>query len=287
MRPRRRLAALAGACMLLATLATATVAGAAAAGAPEAGGDLDLQTWSESGQLIVVTAVTVPETVKLPTTVRIPVPEGATVQWAGEILGGELSADPARTYKVIQSPVGGQYAEFTLEQTRSAQVDSAMAVVKVEGGVTSAAFEWIQSVSSPLTSFSVRVPANASNPQITPPPSGQPDTNAAGERLYTANPVKLESGQKQPVSFSYSTAAAPPAGAAASSLDTLIFAIVAALAVALIALVVVLVRQRQGTTPTPPAPQKAAARASRTEAPAQAAPTSSSPEDGYGFDDVD
>ncbi len=161
--------------MLLATLAAATVAGAAAAGAPEAGGDLDLQTWSEAGQLIVVTAITVPETVKLPTTVRIPVPEGATVQWAGEILGGELSADPARTYKVIKSPVGGQYAEFTLEQTRSAQVDSAMAVVKVEGDVTSAAFEWIQSVSSPLTSFSVRVPANASNPQITPQPSGQPD----------------------------------------------------------------------------------------------------------------
>ena len=75
----------------------------------------------------------VPETTKLPTTVRVPVPEGATVQWAGEVLGGDLSADPARTYKMIKSPVGGQYAEFTLgADAQSAQVDADMAAVTVE-----------------------------------------------------------------------------------------------------------------------------------------------------------
>jgi hypothetical protein len=286
MTSRSRLAAWGSACVLLVTLAAATVAGAAAAPAPEAGGDLDLQTWSESGQLIVVTSVTVPESVKLPTVVRIPVPDGAAVQWAGEILGGELSADPARPYKMIKSPVGGQYAEFTLEQTRSAQVDSSMAVVKVEGDVTSAAFEWVQSASSPLTSFSVRVPANASDPQITPRPSGQPDTNAAGERLYSGDPVKLKPGQKQQVSFSYSTGAAAPAQAAGSSLDALIGVLAAALGLALIVLVVVIVRQRRGSANAVPSPGTSR-RAPRDEGPVQAPRADSTPEDGYGFDDVD
>lgn len=273
------------ACLLAAALAAPTAALAAAATAPEAGGTLDLQAWPDSGQLIVITAVTVPEGVRLPVTVRVPVPEGAVVQWAGEILGGDLNADPARPYKIIKSPVGGQYAEFTLEQTRTAQVDADMPVVKVNGDVTSASFEWIQSASSPFTSFSVRVPGSASNVQISPQPSGQPETNAAGERLYSGDALKLEPGKKQAVAFSYSTGAVSPA-ASAGGVGTLVFALSAALVVAIAVLIAVVIRQRRSTLPAPSVRQDrsfaATTRADSSEKAPQPGPPS---DDDWGFDD--
>ena len=205
----------------------------ATAKAPDAGGAIDLQTWVESGQLIIVTAITVPASTPLPATVRIPVPQGATVQWAGEILGGELSADPARPYKIVKSPVGGQYAEFSLEQTRSAQVDADMTTVTVNGASVAAAFEWIQATASPSTSFSLRVPAGASDVKFTPGPLGEPDTNADGERLYSGTGFKLDPGQTQPVALSYTTGVPGPAASSSGSIDSLVFALVAALCVAI------------------------------------------------------
>ena len=281
----RTLVALAANLLVLAVLATPALA--AAATAPEAGGTLDLQTWPDSGQLIVVTAVTVPDSVKLPTTVRVPVPAGATVQWAGEILGGELSADPERTYKMINSPTGGRYAEFTIEQTHTAQVDAAMPALTVAGDKTSAAFEWIQSVASPYTSFSVRVPGNASDVQISPKPSGPPEANSAGEQLYSGSPLQLKPGKKQAVTFSYSTAAnVAPAAGSAGGLNTLVLVLVAALVVAVIALFVVLSRQKQGGSTPPPTPKSQRTQPPRPAAPVQPAEKSgTASDDDWGFDD--
>jgi hypothetical protein len=282
---RLRAAATAAAVALTAAVVLPTAAFCAPA-APQAGGPLDLQTWVESGQLIIVTAITIPEATKLPATVRVPVPDGANVQWAGEVLGGDLSADPARTYKMIKSPVGGQYAEFTLEQTRSAQVDADMKGVTIDGAVTSASFDWVQSVSSPSTSFSVRVPANASDVKFSPAPAGAPDTNASGERLYSGEAITLDPGETQPVSLSYSTGTSSAAPVQASGgLDSLVLVLVGALVVAVIVLVVVLARQRQGAAePEPAATGKRAPSASASSA--AKAPSATPPsDDDWGFDD--
>lgn len=281
---RFKVAALMVGYLLAAVLVAPVTVFAAVATAPDAGGGLDVQTWADSGQLIVVMAVAVPEDVKLPTTVRVPVPVGATVQWAGEVLGGDLNADPARPYKIIKSPVGGQYAEFTLEQTRTAQVDADMPTLKINGDITSASFEWIQSVASPFTSFSMRVPANASDPNLSPQPSTQPETNSEGERLYSGDPLNLKPGQKQTVTFSYSTAAVSSA-ARAGGMDPLVLALIAALVVAVVALFVVLARQRQSAGPTTPARLDSPGSATRGETPDDESQSVAASDDDWGFDD--
>ncbi len=267
-----------------------------AATAPQAGGDLDVQAWTESGQLIIVTAVAVPEDVKLPATVRIPVPDGASVQWAGEVLGGDLSADPAREYKLVKSPAGGQYAEFTIEETRSAQVDAQMSAVTVDGATTTATFEWIQATASPLTSFALRVPPNAQNVKMTPSPSGAPDTNDIGERLYSSAPVKLEPGATQTVSLSFTAGTAPAAGAASDSgLNTLIVVLIVALAAAVVVLFAVIARERRSVSVTPeqstgehrPARRSERPSAVPAEKAADDSGAKSSPDDDWGFDDLD
>lgn len=230
----------------------ATAALAATPTAPDAGGDIDVQAWPEGGRLIVVAAITVPPDVSLPVKVRIPVPDNATVQWVGEVLGGALSADPARPYEIVKSPVGGRYAEFMLEETRSAQVDADMPALTQSGDDVSASFDWVQSTVSPFTSFSVRVPASASNVQISPQPAGPADVNDAGELLYSSDRVKLEPGTTQRVTFSYSTSKRIPTTQAAGGTSVLVVTLSIALVTAVAALVFVVVRQRRAAESGPP-----------------------------------
>lgn len=275
--------------LALALIVVSPAAGfAAGAKAPEAGGPLDLQTWVESGQVIIVVAVAVPESTRLPATVRIPVPDGASVQWAGEVLGGDLSADPTRTYKIIKSPAGGQYAEFTLEQTRSAQVDAQLATATVDGANTSATFEWVQSAASPSTSFSVRVPQNASGVKITPAPVGPPQTNPAGESLYAGESVALAPGQKQTVSFSYSTGSSASAVTTpASQLGSLVTALLVALALAVVVLIVAVVLQRRAAVSAAPTAADSRSASDKSKASPQNSSAETSPSEDWGFDDED
>ncbi|NTU71984.1 MAG: hypothetical protein HGB10_09240 [Coriobacteriia bacterium] len=270
--------------VLALTLGPAVAMGAAAK-APAAGGPIDVQMWSEAGQLIVISAVTVPQDVKLPATVRIPVPAGATVQWAGEVLGGDLAADPSRKYKIVKSPVGGEYAEFTLEETRSAQVDADMSALTVNGDSTNATFEWIQSVSSDYTSFSVRVPAGVANVKIEPAPTDAPDENAAGEQLFSGDPLKLKPGAKQTVSFSYTTgAAATTAGSSGSQgLTPLVIGLAVALAGAIVFLFVTI--RRQGAAGEPAPEPRSSAKSAESKATGPAEKTSSADDDDWGFID--
>jgi hypothetical protein len=222
------------------------IVASAAVSAPPAGGDLELQTWPENGDLVAVIALTVPANVKLPATVRLPVPAEAAVQWAGEVLGGDPNLDPSRPYKLKTSPAGGRYAEFTIETTRSAQVDSVLHVLKTNGADVSAAFDWVQSVSSPSVTFSERVPSNATNVRVTPPPVGAPDFGIVGQALYEGNPTQLAPGTKTRVSLAYTsstTTGTPPAPIGQG--ESLLYFAVTVLAIVAVILVVVLVRQGQ------------------------------------------
>jgi len=228
------------------TFAIAAPASAFAAKAPAAGGTLDTQAWPENGTLVVVTALTIPETTKLPATVRIPVPSGAQIQWAGEVLGGDPAADPGREYAIKKSPAGGEYAEFTAETTRSVQLDSYLSVVKTEGARVSAQFDWVQSVTAPSETFSMRVPKGATNVELAPKPSGDAETNDAGETLFSGDTMTLDAGSTTLVSIAYTTGgAAPAAPAAGGSGRSLLYFIFATLVVVAGVLLVVIVKQRE------------------------------------------
>ena len=124
-----------------------------------AGGPIDLQIWpGQAGKTAIITVVEVDAKTKLPVTVRVPVTPGSTVEWVGEILGGSAESDIEAPYKLVQGQ-GGQFAEFTLTKSRRGQVDAIGFPLEIRVTRSRLALEYVQSVSSPLTAMSVRVPA--------------------------------------------------------------------------------------------------------------------------------
>ena len=230
---------------LVAALALPSLAMAATA--HPAGGSVDAQLWPQDGQTTVIVALDVPGSVKLPAVVRLPFPPGAQVQWAGEILGGDPAADPARPYKVFTNADGGRYAQFTLTKSHRAQIDTSGLLLNVKGTLFSGTVDWIQSVDASLTTLSVRVPPNAADVSISPPPAGAPDRNATGEALYTLAPMTLAQGKKQTITFSYAIKA-PGTGQSGSGATGLIVGLGVALGVAVVALLLLLTRSRQVTS---------------------------------------
>ena len=224
---------------LLAVLIAAPSAAVAATVA--AGGPLDVQIWPQDGQTVVIASCQLPPGTKLPTLVRIPVVPGAKVEWAGEILGADASSDVAREFRLVDG-VGGQYAEFYLTKSLHGQVDSVATTLSVSGTTISTSVDWVQSVTSSETLFSVRLPAGLSAVRITPEPEGKPVENDTGEALYQLPSQVLPAGGAQKVALSYSTepAALP---ATVPSANAIIFSLLGVLGLAIVALVVV-VRRR-------------------------------------------
>jgi len=110
-----------------------------------------------------------------------------------------------------------------------------------------AEFEWIQSVDSPFTSFSVRVPARSANVTITPAPTYAPDQGANGELLYSGDPMPLKPGAKQVVSFAYTSVATSPTAGGTGGSTPVVFGLVLAIVVLLVVLVIMIARQRRAS----------------------------------------
>ena len=242
----KRLTKSAVALLATAALAAALVAPGVACAAPSsattltaplATGDIGIQVGpaEDANSTVVLVDLVLPASVRLPARVRLPIPPGATVRWAGEILGGSADADPARSFSTAQG-TGAQYAEFTLTQSHQAQIDTGGLARTINGNAVSAEIEYVQSVPSSSTSFSVRTPPGATDIQITPPTHGTPDSNPAGEHLYLMATQALALGDKVPVTVSYKTAGS--AGSSANQIMLILVGVVALIAV-VIALVVV------------------------------------------------
>lgn len=208
----------------------------------DAGGPLFVQLWpaEENGMTAALVAIEVPDSTKLPAIVRIPVMPGTTVQWAGEILGGDPNQDPERAY-TLKNGIGGTFVEFTLTKSHRAQVDSLGLPLAVKGATTSLNATWVQTVNSPKTTITVRIPAGAFQVKIKPDPAGDPTANSNGQSLYTLNANSFKIGQKQNIAVSYSSE--PPSGLGLSMMPLLI-GLGSALVVAVIVLFVVVGRQR-------------------------------------------
>lgn len=225
-----------------ALLAVALVAPTAAVAATiSAGGPVDVQIWPQDGQTVVITSCELPPGTKLPALVRIPVIPGSRVEWAGEILGADASSDVSREYRLADG-VGAQYAEFYLTKSLHGQIDSVASTLSVSGTTISTSIDWIQSVTSSETLFSVRLPAGISAVKITPAPVGAPVENDTGETLYALPSKSLPAGGAQTVALSYSTvpAAEPETGPSANAI---IFSLLGVLGLAIVVLMV-MVRRR-------------------------------------------
>ena len=215
---------------------------------------------------VIVNVLLSPET-KLPAKVRIPMPAGATLVWAGEILDGPPEDDPARETTITQSG-GAQIVEFTMEEVRVAQIEAIMAPAAVSGDNVSALLDWVNSTEAGTYTFSVRLAPNVSEVEISPKPVGTPQMNEEGETLYVLEPVRLEEGGKFPIEVAYRNGVA----SSSSAISPVLLVAIVLLVIAVAALVVVVVRQ-QGAgdverTPrrvVEPTAEKAAAKAPSTD----------------------
>ena len=122
-------------------------------------GTIDVQWWMEAepGQVIAIVSTTIDPSVSLPARVRLPIPPGMSVDWAGEISGADVTQDVQRQFSVGQGE-GAEYAEFEVSTFRAAQIDLSGIPLTPDGDRVSASLNFVQSVPSSETAFTVRLP---------------------------------------------------------------------------------------------------------------------------------
>ncbi|HEY3317961.1 MAG TPA: hypothetical protein VGK50_06025 [Coriobacteriia bacterium] len=98
--------------------------------------------------------------VKLPAEVRLPVPKGARIAWAGEILGGDPSKDPSAKYA---TEPGGDYDTivFSLKQARRGQVELSLPAPAAGASGTRMGITWKAPETADFAQLAVQVPRGA------------------------------------------------------------------------------------------------------------------------------
>jgi len=201
-----------------------------------------VQFWpeGETDTNVVIVGVELDSKVPLPATVQLPLPEGATVFWAGEIVGPDASADLERPYKVVDG-ADGRLVEFTVETTRAVQYDATVGAVTIEGDEILTSLDWTQSAASKAVSFAVRVPAAVEDVRVDPEAPAAPQMNSVGESLYTLADQVLQVGDTSKIEVAYKRAGTGTAPQGPGALPILL----GLLAVAVIALVAALALQNR------------------------------------------
>jgi len=201
---------------------------------------LYVQFWpeGEAQTNVVIVGVELDPAVELPVTVQLPLPKGATVFWAGEISGADAAADIERDFKLIDGP-DGKLVEFTAETTRAIQYDATVGGVEMDGNDILTSLEWIQAVKSKAVSFAVRVPAGVENVRTTPEAPGEPQTNQAGEKLYTLADMVLEPGDTTKVDVVYNRVGLESSSDSTPGVLPILLGLLAAALVALVAAIAI------------------------------------------------
>lgn len=209
-----------------------------------AGTTVQVQVWPEIDQntLVIVGAV-LPTDTPLPATVELPLPLGASVQWAGEIEGTSTDLDIQRAHEIVPAN-GGSAVRFTIEQHRSFQYEAFLSPSTVNGDQRDVTLDWVHTVPSLDLSVAWRFPAGVTVVSLDPDAPGQPVSNAAGETLYTLVSVQPQPGDTLAFKASYRVpGSATEQGGGVGPLQI----VIGLLVVAATALVIALARQRQAT----------------------------------------
>jgi hypothetical protein len=189
--------------------------------------------------LLIVTAVGDPQ-LPLPITVSVPVPAGATVLWAGEVLGGDPAADLVR--ETQKETVGDMDVyTVTLEQAYTAQIELQLPPASSSGSRTTGTLSWTNPGDEVPVGASVIMPAGATDVELSPAPTGETSTNEAGATLYPLTGTRLAQGAAIVIDASWGFGAASAEDATGSPALPLLLGL---LVVAVVALVVAVVRER-------------------------------------------
>jgi hypothetical protein len=175
---------------------------------------------SDNGVSSIIAVAKVPENVNLPAKVRIPLPAGAQLTWAGQIVGTDTSGDIAEQ-PTTGTANGGEYVELTASKSRMVQYEAAIGVPKVQGNAHSSVLTWRQTTFATQVRFAVRLPLAATNVAIKPAPEGDPVKNEQlAQMLYGLPPVNLKPGSTYVLDVSYDLAPGAATGGSATGGST-------------------------------------------------------------------
>ncbi|MDH4140391.1 MAG: hypothetical protein OEV43_07455 [Coriobacteriia bacterium] len=203
---------------------------------------VQLDPGGQGGVPVMIITGTLPETRALPAEVRLAVPEGMEMVWAGEILGGPLENDPTIQPQVTHTEKGYDVATFTLSQSRTGQIelDVPQAVFATEVGVRSL-LAWTPADDVGSLSLGMLVPAGS---QLTTFTAGaQPEAGPSGSTVLYLELSDVPADQRLELVADYvpgqaavSPDAAPAGDSSSSSGIVILLVLGSALAVVLIAM---------------------------------------------------
>lgn len=229
----------------LSVLFAASIGVSAAVAAPVAQWDsVSLNVGSSSAGSVLIVAGMLPETTKLPATVELAVPAGSTLQWAGEILGGDALADPE--VATIKSQRDGQdIYTLTLTKSRNAQIEVVtQSPIVVNGDVYSVTFSQPAWTDVPTAGVAIQIPVNA---RLSEPATGGAGlaSGPTGFQYYQQEFTKVKKGDPLSVTFSYTLATAAPGAATTKGTGGLLIPVIlVAIALALGAGLIIGVRRK-------------------------------------------
>jgi hypothetical protein len=201
---------------IVTALALAFVAGAEAAWAQGASPpyaawrtmDVTLLDSPQAADPLMIVSGELPADTPLPAEIAVPMPPRAQIQWAGEILGGDVSKDPEAKPRV-ESGSGYDLAVYTLRRARAAQVEAVAAgAASTSGSKRTANLDWTSPIPVPQVTISIRVPIGSKVPKA---PAGSSRRAAQdGTVQYVRTYKSVEAGQRLSMQLVYE----PPAPAA-------------------------------------------------------------------------
>ena len=234
-------------CLILVAVALALAASPAgnALAASATWQSVDVTVHTEQTGGVVLVSGELPVGAPLPAQAELSVPAGSEIQWIGEILGGDTSADPALKYTKTTAK-GADVYRFTLTKSRQAQIEMTTADAQAfDGSRYTSVLKWPATQNVGEVRLSVRVPQGVQIVQRAPGASLLP--GEAGYSYYSKTVKNVESGDQLDLTFAYSAPAASTGalpGADPSSSSPLVQVVVLLLVGAGIVVLVMAVRRK-------------------------------------------
>lgn len=171
--------------------------------------ELQVELWPDHDKDLttVIVLAKLPDSVKLPATVLLPIPETAQLTWTGEINEAAPSGDTTLPSTIVRPGEGfniGRAVQITAKDSHLVQYEAIVGPVTRQDGRVTAKLDWRQSAPAKTVTFSTRVPIDATDVVIDPAPAGPPQEDSSlGQKLYTLEPATIAVGRKYPFTVAY------------------------------------------------------------------------------------
>ncbi|MFA5844457.1 MAG: hypothetical protein WC971_06475 [Coriobacteriia bacterium] len=210
--------------------------------------DFTLQV--EQADSLMLLYGTLPDSVRLPARAELSAPKGARVGWVGEILGGDLSKDPALS-TTTRTVDGFDVYSFTLTKSRTAQLEGYLdGVVVFDGTTYSTGFEWVPTTDIGEVRLYARLRSDAKIVRTSSGAELQP--GPTGYQYYGKVFKSVKAGQPLSLDFSFTRPKAAPAGTTSDGPSTppVLLVVAAIVGASFVLLVLAMRRKRQTRTET-------------------------------------